>query len=322
MAFYFAFNGDADGLCALQQLRLAKPGESILVTGVKRDIQLLKRVPAGNGDTVYALDVSLDSNRDGLQMLLNAGAEVHYFDHHHAGEIPDHASLRSHIDLAPDVCTSILVDRHLQGQYRLWAITAAFGDSLPQVARAMAAAEGLSDEKTAALEFLGISLNYNAYGETIEDLHFDPATLAEKMLPFGDPIEFAAQSDACAQLFAGYEEDMSRARSLKPLRSCDGAAILLLPGEPWARRAIGVLANELMQTTPDSAFALLSPNSAGDYTVSVRVPATTQTGAGDFCRLFDTGGGRRLAGGINRLAPTDIDTFTERFEAHYHIEGR
>ncbi|HHJ80611.1 MAG TPA: DHH family phosphoesterase, partial [Candidatus Tenderia electrophaga] len=40
------FNGDADGLCALQQFRLAFPGESQLVSGVKRDIALLRKVSA------------------------------------------------------------------------------------------------------------------------------------------------------------------------------------------------------------------------------------------------------------------------------------
>lgn len=38
------FNGDADGICALIQLRLAYPAEAQLVTGVKRDIVLLSRV--------------------------------------------------------------------------------------------------------------------------------------------------------------------------------------------------------------------------------------------------------------------------------------
>jgi len=38
------FNGDADGICALIQYRLANPAESTLVTGVKRDISLLERV--------------------------------------------------------------------------------------------------------------------------------------------------------------------------------------------------------------------------------------------------------------------------------------
>ena len=38
------FNGDADGICALIQYRLAYPEKSTLVTGVKRDIKLLEKV--------------------------------------------------------------------------------------------------------------------------------------------------------------------------------------------------------------------------------------------------------------------------------------
>ena len=51
MTHYDVFNGDADGICALQQLRLAEPRDAVLVTGVKRDIALLDRVPARAGDT-------------------------------------------------------------------------------------------------------------------------------------------------------------------------------------------------------------------------------------------------------------------------------
>ena len=51
------FNGDADGLCALHQLRLADPQPSELVTGVKRDIKLLDRVQAIAGDRVTVLDI-------------------------------------------------------------------------------------------------------------------------------------------------------------------------------------------------------------------------------------------------------------------------
>ena len=90
MSVVYAFNGDADGLCALQQLRLADPQEAQLITGVKRDIKLLDRVQAGTGDEVIALDISLDTNRAGLARLLDNGARVHYFDHHFAGEQPDH----------------------------------------------------------------------------------------------------------------------------------------------------------------------------------------------------------------------------------------
>ena len=44
------FNGDADGICALHQLRLAEPAESVLVTGPKRDIALVERVAAAPGE--------------------------------------------------------------------------------------------------------------------------------------------------------------------------------------------------------------------------------------------------------------------------------
>jgi hypothetical protein len=66
MTLFYAFNGDADGLCALQQLRLVDPRGATLVTGVKRDIQLLRRVNAATGDEVTVLDISLDANRERL----------------------------------------------------------------------------------------------------------------------------------------------------------------------------------------------------------------------------------------------------------------
>ena len=45
MQYFDVFNGDADGMCALHQLRLSYPRRAALVTGVKRDIDLLRRVP-------------------------------------------------------------------------------------------------------------------------------------------------------------------------------------------------------------------------------------------------------------------------------------
>ena len=60
---FFAFNGDADGLCALQQLRLAEGVHGTLVTGVKRDIKLLERIDARAGDIVTVLDVARPESR-------------------------------------------------------------------------------------------------------------------------------------------------------------------------------------------------------------------------------------------------------------------
>ena len=59
--FWDVFNGDADGICALLQLRLAEPRNSQLITGIKRDIALLDRVDAQSGDQVTVLDISLDN---------------------------------------------------------------------------------------------------------------------------------------------------------------------------------------------------------------------------------------------------------------------
>ncbi|MFC7516863.1 acetyltransferase [Herbaspirillum sp. GCM10030257] len=313
MTHYYAFNGDADGLCALQQLRLSDPRDAVLVTGVKRDIKLLQRIDAVADDSITVLDISLDQNREDLQRVLAAGAAVCYFDHHHAGELPRQGHFMSHIDESPEVCTSILVDRYLGGRHRAWAIVAAFGDSLPEVAHAMASVAGVDRRTALLLEQLGTCLNYNAYGETVADLHIDPAELARHMLPFADPLEFIAHSGIYARLAAGYEQDMQQARRLTPAQQMPGARLFMLPDEPWARRAIGVLANELMQAQPDCALGILSPKSCGGYTVSLRVPAGSAVGAAEFCRNFDTGGGRKLSGGINHLPKENVDHFASSF---------
>ncbi len=65
MTYFDVFNGDADGICALTQWRLANPVEqAIRITGVKRDIALLSRVEAESGDDVTVLDISLDRYRE------------------------------------------------------------------------------------------------------------------------------------------------------------------------------------------------------------------------------------------------------------------
>ena len=121
------FNGDADGICALHQLRLANPMDSVLVTGVKRDIDLVKRVPE-DADSVTVLDISLEKNVTALQALLDNGIPVQYFDHHFPGDIPDSPHLDCHINTEATVCTGLLVNAHLQGAHLPWAVTAAYGD--------------------------------------------------------------------------------------------------------------------------------------------------------------------------------------------------
>ena len=319
----YVFNGDADGLCALQQLRLAGGGAHAeaeeLVTGVKRDIALLDRVTTGAraGDACTVLDISLDVNRTALMALLETGVHVRYFDHHFAGDLPRHPGLEPHIDLSPNVCTALLVDRSLDGRFRSWAITGAFGDSLTDEARAMATAAGIAPADAERLRELGVAINYNAYGETLADLHVTPTELAAEMLPYADPLDFAARSGTFRRLAEGFKEDMARARQLAPARRRAGALMFVLPDLAWARRASGTLANDLAKAHAGDAIAIVSTKSGGGYLVSVRVPRESKTSAEEFCRRFPTGGGRRTAAGINHLPSEQLDEFAAAFESQF-----
>ncbi|HMM47209.1 MAG TPA: acetyltransferase [Thiobacillaceae bacterium] len=306
------FNGDADGICALHQLRLADPAESELVTGPKRDIALLDRVAAGAGDRVTVLDVALSKNRKALDRLLAAGAFVRYFDHHQPGEIPVHPNLAAHIDIDANVCTSLLVDDFLGGSRRVWAVTAAFGDNLADAARQAATPLGLTADQLAQLQSLGECLNYNGYGETIDDLFFHPAELYRVLRPFEDPFAFIAESAAYRTLKAGYEDDMARAFGVPAAETRPGGRIFLLPAGKWARRVSGVFGNALAVASPSQAHAVLTAG-AGGYVVSVRAPLTTKAGADELCSRFEGGGGRTAAAGINHLPDSELDRFVAAF---------
>jgi len=313
MAIFDVFNGDADGLCALQQLRLAEPVESTLVTGVKRDIALLKRVEAGEGDQVTVLDVSLDKNRDPLLVLLERGAAVRYFDHHFPGDIPDHPALDVHIETLPDKGTSLLVDDYLDGRHRAWAVVGTFGDNFDDAARRAAAPLGLAEAELERLRDLGIYLNYNGYGSALEDLHFSPADLYRRLRPYADPLEFIDADTTFEQLETGYREDMAKGEALRPELQSDRHGLYLLPAEPWARRVSGVLANRLAQSAPQRAHALLTRLPGGGFVVSVRAPLANREGADVLCRSFPSGGGRKAAAGINGLPDERYDDFVEAF---------
>src|SRR5690606_34043678 len=119
------FNGDADGICALIQLRLANPREAALITGVKRDIALAQQVPQDAPAQVTILDISLEKNWEAVDKLLAAGCSVFYCDHHFPGEtLPNHPNFTALIDTLPTTCTSLLVDQHLGGRFHHWAIAA------------------------------------------------------------------------------------------------------------------------------------------------------------------------------------------------------
>jgi hypothetical protein len=317
MASYAVFNGDADGICALQQLHLSEPREAVLVTGVKRDIALLARVDAGAGDDVTVLDISFDKNRDACAALLARGASVRYFDHHYPGEIPTHPNLQVHIETLPDKGTSLLVDDYLGGTHRAWAVVGTYGDNFDEAAARAAEPLELAAADLALLRELGILINYNGYGATVEDLHVPPTTLFRSLAPYADPLLFAREDPTFAQLRAGYQEDMARAASAEMHQPGPRHSYVVLPAEPWARRVGGVYANALAQAEPERAHALLTGLPDGGYVVSVRAPLATRDGADALCRRFPTGGGRKAAAGINQLPDAALDDFVAAFVAAF-----
>jgi hypothetical protein len=318
MTNYDIFNGDADGICALLQLRLAEPREAQLVTGVKRDINLLKRVEAESGDRLTVLDISMDKNRDDLHRVLNAGAEVFYVDHHFAGEVPVSASLKSMINEAPDVCTSLLINHYLRGAYLAWGLVGTFGDNLNKTAQGMAKNLDLSAEQLLQLENLGIYINYNGYGSDIADLHFAPADLYRLAAEYANPLDFIEDgSEYFQRLETGYHQDLSSARAVQALAADSAIAVYELPDAPWARRVSGVYSNDLTNQNPDRAHAVLTAKSNGHYLVSVRAPLNNKQGASALCRQFPTGGGREAAAGINDLPADMLESFINALRQAY-----
>ena len=312
MSHFDAFNGDADGICSLLQLRLDSPRDSTLVTGVKRDIALLERIAATRGDTVTALDISVETNRAALRSLLDRGVAIEYYDHHYAGELPSHPNAVFHIDTSPGVCTGVIVDRTLAGRQRIWAIVAAFGDDLVRMGETLAGTLPLDAAAVAELKELGECIAYNAYGDSEADLLVHPAALYRTLHKRADPFRFIEFESLFDEIKAMRTSDLEHARRHRP-EQLPGAPVYILPDAPWSRRVRGAFGNELSAASPDRAHAILTPNALGGYTVSVRAPRTTPTGADAFCREFATGGGRARAAGINNLPADQVGEFTRRF---------
>ncbi len=314
MTSFDIFNGDADGICALHQLRLHTPKPAArLITGVKRDIRLLDRIAQVTDSSITVLDISMDRNRDALLALLQQGNTVFYVDHHFSGDIPDSSLLDAHIDPAPQTCTSLIIDRLLGAKYRSWAVVGAFGDNLDEAAQAAARPLHLNADELSRLQETGILLNYNGYGANLDDLFIPPDQLFSQVQQFEDPLIFHAESPILETLRRGYEDDMTRASTYTPIQEDSAGRVFELPGASWSRRVAGVFSNTLAREQPELAHALLMTNDDNSLRISVRAPLNRRRGADELCRRFPTGGGRAAAAGINQLPPEQKDAFLAAF---------
>lgn len=315
---YDVFNGDADGIFALHQLRLVSPNpDARLITGVKRDINLLSQIASEHSCSVTVLDVSLDTNRDALLEMLENGNRILYVDHHFAGDIPDSPLLTAHIKPSAETCTSLIVNDLLAGKYSKWAICGAFGDNLHGTAYNLAADNGLDEEQTTILRNIGELFNYNGYGAKIEDLHFPPAHLYREIMDFEDPFQFHENTELVIQLQDGYKSDMDKAMNQENISGKGHNRIYRFPSAPWARRTVGVFSNLKARENKNAAHVVIVENEDATLQISVRAPLLEKKNADILCRKFPTGGGRAAAAGINNLPPEMLDDFLQEFHEIY-----
>ena len=304
------FNGDADGICSMIQLRLAEPQpDALVVTGPKRDIELVGRVVPKEGDVVTVCDISLARNRDEVLRVLAAGATVDYFDHHDPGQSVEHVAFRANIETHGETCTSVIVDRYLEGSHRDWAIVGAFGDNMNALAGRLAKGR---DVDAKALRELGNLVNYNGYGASLDDLHYHPEALYRMMAVFAHPQDFLAEDDhVVPTLREGYNDDLAAAEAGHVLLDTEARYIARLPDTRSSRRIAGILGNRLASANPDRAHAVLV-NRGVVIGASLRAPIATRRGALALAKLFG-GGGREAAAGIDGLTEGDIPRFVDAF---------
>ncbi len=314
MTNYDVFNGDTDGIFAWHQLRLTHPRDAEIVTGVKRDVNLASKVNAEEGDLVTIMDVSHAKNRKDVQRILDSGAIIEYFDHHDPKELIEHPNITYHINTEPNISTGLIVNSHVNGQNCLWSIATAFGDNHLDLAMNMAKSESLSDEQVLILKQIGLVVNYNSYGQTIEDLFYSPEEIAEAARACGSDIfKFLEQGDIFSTLLENFNADMSSAVCQEPFSISKNGVIYTLPNEAWTHRIMGSFSNHLVSTNKNLACAIAVLNSDGTYRISVRSSINNPHGAGNLCGNFG-GGGREKAGGINNLPASDMNTFKEEFD--------
>ncbi len=312
------FNGDADGICSLIQLRLCEPRAALLITGVKRDISLFSRVSARSGDRITALDISFNRNRDNVIQALDAGASIFYCDHHFSGDIPSHPALSTLINTSSEICTSVLVNGYLKSSYCDWAAVGAFGDNLIKTAIKVLKPLSYNQSKVDILQKLGTYINYNSYGLNLEDLNWLPSDLYLTMASYESPLDFVSQNpEYFEKLECSYHSDFDKVLSIVPKYMDDRVAVFFLPNKSWSRRIGGVFGNQLANETPSRAHAVLTERTDGDYLVSVRAPINNRQGADTICRQFPTGGGRSAAAGIDHLPVEEVDNFIKMLSQSY-----
>jgi len=315
MSAFDVFNGDADGVLALHQFRLAHPQESTLITGVKRDVNLIGQLRDQCDARVVVFDISLEINQQEVLAAIARGCSFTWFDHHRRGDLLDGPRLETHINLAPTCCSALLVDEYLGGQYHLWAVAAAYGDNLRELADQLSAKAGLSKNEAQSLKDLGETINYNGYGEVREDLNIWPADLYLDLKKYENPFEYSSVSKVFERIQKQKQEDERVLGQSTELYRSKVGVVILLPEGSSSKRMSGIFSNDLVHNEPEMAHAILTHLDAEQgYRISIRAPLSRLEKADTLAKQFPTGGGRAGAAGVNQLPKDQLPIFFQAFE--------
>jgi len=315
MSYYDFFNGDADGIISLHQYRMHYPKDSEVFTGVKRDVKLLRHCTDIKNSKLTVFDISLLSNKDYVDTILNNGNTIRWFDHHEPGETELGENFEIFVDADPNCCTNILVDKYVDGLYRPWTICGAYGDNLHEQAQKLN--PNFSKENLLKLKEIGETLNYNGYGNEESDLTVHPKDVYLDIKDYESPFQYREKSEVYNKIFTQMKSDESELSSSDILHDTETGKVILLPNSKASIRYSGIYSNQQTTENPDKAFAILTLVNDDNYRISIRSPKSNPFGASKLALQFPTGGGREKAAGVNELPKTELHTFIDKFEEVY-----
>ena len=310
---YYIFNGDADGIIATRIFSGINGGKNKFITGVKRDISLLKQVEHLQNQTISVFDIAIEKNLMALEKLLKNNCIIKWFDHHISKDIPNNRNFKPVLNTDPKVNTTWLVSNY-QKKFTPWTVAGLFGDNMTKTALNIGQIIDLNNEQIELLKDFGELLNYNSYGEKLADLFFPPVEILKRTYDFTDIFDLIDQTDIYEILSEGRDKDLKKARNAEII----APGVIRFPNEAWAKRVIGIYANGISNREPEMAHAVLVENKEMDFVVSVRSAINQEKNVAEFCSLFPTGGGRMKAGGINKLPKRKLESFLAAFHLYFN----
>jgi len=289
---YIIPDGDADGLTAAYQL-IKDRGNYEVITAPKRVVDLVNKVSEkiASGSEVVILDLSSETNKQGLDNLLAKHVKVEWIDHHE--QIADlESKVLALINQSPEYNTSTIINEKVNGKYVEWAIIGAFGDNKAKKANELAQKHNISPKYLSQLKEIGKLLNYNGFAVIVS-----PEETLNEMLKHNSPKTFA-ETAIFQKIKEQYQKDRAALGGVKPFYTSDKIVIYQLPESDASLAMFGEFANDLQAKDKSKIYFVIAPDEKPSrYVLSIRTSGNPK--ANEIAKLFENGGGRADAAGAN-----------------------